>query len=294
MKGLTVKLRNVMLLAIVIICACAQGGVVAESDASNDAERPRILVTNDDGYSTPGIAALAEAMADFADVVVVAPKENASGSSQSIRVFSDPAGIRLHEVAIGETLRGYAIDGTPADCVWVGIQIFGTEKPFDFVVSGTNYGANIGIAFLYSGTVGAAFQAVSQGIPAIAVSEDHRRADHTTAAEFAARVVRRLLAKPLDDGVILSINVPAGEIKGAVAAPPGGSPFDITLVPAGEGDGEAVYKAGFVEPSDPDHTGDVRAFLDGYITVTPLQLDRTHRPSLDGVAGWDFINGSPE
>jgi 5'/3'-nucleotidase SurE len=168
------EFRNVLLVSVLVLCACAQGGVVAESDASNDAERPRILVTNDDGYATPGIAALADAMAEFADVVVVAPLENASGSSQSIRVFSNPDGIRLHEVAVGESVQGFAVDGSPADCVWIGIQLFGAEKPFDFVVSGTNHGANIGSAFLYSGTVGAALQGVSQGIPAIAVSQDHR------------------------------------------------------------------------------------------------------------------------
>ena len=285
--------RNLLLLSVLVLCACAQGPVVAETDASNDPERPRILVTNDDGYSTPGITALAEAMAEFADVVVVAPLENASGSSQSIKVISNPDGIRLREVAIGDSLTGYAVDGTPADCVWIGIRLFGSEDPFDFVVSGTNHGANIGISYLYSGTVGAAFQGISQGIPAIAVSQDHRRGEHTTAAEFAAKVVRRLLARPLDDGVVLSINVPDGEIRGAVAVPPGGRSLDIELDPMGERDGDTVYKAGVVEIDPAEFTGDVRAFVDGYITVAPLQLDRAHRPTLDTIGEWDFITGSP-
>jgi len=280
MKGFAMNLRNVVLVCVLVVCACAQGGAIAESDVENDAGRPHVLVTNDDGYSTEGIAALAEAIAEFADVVVVAPKENASGSSQSVRVLSSGSG-------------GYAIDGSPADCVWVGVVLFGKDRPFDLVVSGINHGANYGTAYFYSGTVGAAFQASSQDIPAIAVSQDHQRGEFKTAAEIAARAARRVLAHPLDDGVVLSINVPGGEIKGVVAALPGDAPFGIELRPIGDEDGDTVYEAEFIEKSEPTPSHDVRAYMDGYITVTPLQLDRTHNLSLDTITGWEFITAPP-
>ncbi len=289
MKRVVVSLGFALVFALILSIACgrAQEGAVTEPAARTDAGPPRILVTNDDGFSTEGIAAMAEELAEFADVLVVAPRENESGSSQSTRAFSSQSGIRVYGVTIGESLTGYAIDGTPTDCVFLGIRIFGRERPFDLVVSGINHGANYGTWYYYSGTVGAAFEALSNGIPAIAVSQDRQRGEYKTAAEFAARVVQRVLAQPLDEGVLLSINVPDGEIKCATAAPPGDQPYDIKLRPTGESDGDTVYEAEWVKTGEPKAGDDVRAYMDGCITVTPLQLDRTHHPTLETIDGWE-------
>lgn len=267
-------------------CGRAPEHAVAESVAKTDTGPPRILVTNDDGYATEGIAAVAEKLAEFADVVVVAPKENESGSSQSARVYWSQDGIRVYEVAIGEHLTGYAIDGTPTDCVFLGLKIFGKEKPFDFVVSGINHGANIGIANYYSGTVGAALEGLVNGIPAIAVSQSGGREDVKTTANFTARVVRRVLADPLAEGVLLSINVPDGEIECVSVVPPGDYPWDVEFRPADTIDGDTVYKGERVKRGEQEAGHDVRTYQDGCITVTPLQLDRTHQPTLGTIAEW--------
>lgn len=245
----------------------------------------RILVTNDDGYSSAGIAALAEALSAFADVLVIAPLDNESGASQSHRAYKQES-IRMHNVAIGDHLTGYAIDGTPTDCVFIGIRIFGRDRPFDLVVSGVNHGPNIGHTYNYSGTVGAAFEALNNGIPGVAISQSKQRAEYTTAAEFAALTVRQVLAQPLEQGVLLSVNVPDGEVTCVAAAPPGGARYETEYPPIGETDGDIIYTSERIPVEMPEPGTDLWAFKNGCITLTPLQLDRTHRPSLDTLAGW--------
>lgn len=268
----------------------AQGVSAVEPGTEKSADRPRVLVTNDDGYATAGIAALAEALAGFADVLVVAPAENQSGASQSTHVFSIDSGIRVSEVQIGESLAGYSVTGSPADSVYAGIALFGDRRPFDLVVSGINMGPNFGEGYFYSGTVGAAFQAASQGIPAIAVSQANKRPEYRTAAEFATRLARELLRRPLPQGVIVSVNVPDGDIKGAVAARPGAGPYKLEFLPGENQGGDSVYwpKVFLDQALPPAH--DVKHFMSGYISVTPLQLDRTHTESIVELAKLDFID----
>lgn len=255
------------------------------------AERPRILVTNDDGYSSEGIAALAEALSAFADVLVIAPRVNESGASQSHRAYKAES-IQMYNVAIGDRLAGFAIDGTPTDCVYLGVRIFGAERPFDLVVSGINHGANIGHTYNYSGTVGAAFEALNNGIPGIAVSQAKERAGYAKAAEFAALIVRRVLAQPLEEGVLLSVNVPDGSITCVTAAPPGGPRYETRFPPIGESDGDTLYTSERDINETPDPGTDLWAFKNGCITLTPLQLDRTHSPTLETLAGWAPSLGS--
>ena len=288
MKRAAVFLGVALVLALIpwVACGRAQDDAVAEPFPQADAGPPRILVTNDDGYSSEGIAALAEALSEFADVLVVAPLKNESGASQSHRAYKRDS-IQLHNVSIGDRLTGYAIDGTPTDCVFLGVRIFGQDRPYDLVVSGINYGANIGNTYNYSGTVGAAFEALTNGIPSIAVSQSKQRAEYTTAAEFAARIARRVLAQPLEKGVLLSINVPDGEITCVTAAPPGGSRYETKVRPIGESDGDTLYESERLKRGKFDPGTDLWAFENGCITVTPLQLDRTHHPTLESIAGWE-------
>ncbi|MEJ2190635.1 MAG: 5'/3'-nucleotidase SurE [Acidobacteriota bacterium] len=277
----------VVVLALISGLACGGPREDASMVPSAQAETgpPRILITNDDGYSSAGIAALAEALSGFADVLVIAPLTNESGASHSHRAYKQES-IRMYNVAIGDHLTGYAIDGTPTDCVFLGIRIFGRERPFDLVVSGINHGPNIGHTYNYSGTVGAAFEALNNGIPGIAVSQSKQRAEYTTAAEFAALVVRQVLAQPLDEGVLLSVNVPDGEIACVAAAPPGGARYETEFPIIGEVDGDTIYTSERIPIETPEPGTDLWAFKNGCITLTPLQLDRTHRPSLEMLAGW--------
>jgi 5'-nucleotidase len=277
----------VVVLALMLLAAC--GGSPKDAAivplAQADTGPPRILITNDDGYSSEGIAALAQALSGFAEVLVIAPLNNESGASQSHRAYKQES-IRLYNVAIGDQLTGYAIDGTPTDCVFIGIRIFGKDRPFDLVVSGINHGPNIGHTYNYSGTVGAAFEALNNGIPGVAVSQSKQRPEYTTAAEFAALIVRQVLAQPLDKGVLLSVNVPDGEITCVAAAPPGGARYETEFPPIGEIDGDTIYTSKRVPIEMPEPGTDLWAFKNGCITLTPLQLDRTHRPSLETLAEW--------
>jgi len=274
-------------LAVMLSVACggARHEAAAEPSTEGISEPPRILITNDDGYSSEGIAALAEALDAFADVLVLAPLSNESGASQSHRAYKRES-IRMYNVTIGDRLTGYAIDGTPTDCVYLGVRIFGRERPFDLVVSGINYGANIGTTYNYSGTVGAAFEALNNGIPGVAVSQSKQRAEYTTAAEFAAVIVQRVLAQPLEKGVLLSVNVPDGPIACVTPAPPGGQRYETEFPPIGETDGDTVYTSERVMFDTPDPGSDLWAFENGCITLTPLKLDRTHNPTLERLAGW--------
>jgi 5'-nucleotidase len=287
MNRAAVILAVVVALALTVSMSCGgpREDAVLESLPRADAGPPRILVTNDDGYSSEGIAALAEALAAFADVVVIAPRVNESGASQSHRAYKAES-IQLYNVAIGDRLAGFAIDGTPTDCVYIGVRIFGGERPFDLVVSGINHGANIGHTYNYSGTVGAAFEALNNGIPGIAVSQSKERAEYTTAAEFAALIVRRVLAQPLEKGVLLSVNVPDGSITCVTAAPPGGPRYETRFPPIGESDGDTLYTSERDINETPDPGSDLWAFKNGCITLTPLQLGRTHNSTLETLAGW--------
>jgi 5'-nucleotidase len=192
----------------------------------------------------------------------------------------------MYNVAIGDHLTGYAIDGTPTDCVYLGVRIFGAKRPFDLVVSGINHGPNIGTTYNYSGTVGAAFEALNHGIPGVAVSQSKQRPEYTTAADFAAVIVRRVLAHPLEEGVLLSVNVPDGAITCVTPAPPGGQRYETKFPAIGETDGDTIYTAERVMIETPEPGTDLEAFKSGCITLTPLQLDRTHQPTLEMLAGW--------
>ena len=287
MNRSSVLLAVVVLLSLILWAACGgpRHNAVIEAAPRADTGPPRILVTNDDGYSSEGIAALAEALAEFADVLVIAPRVNESGASQSHRAYKRDS-IQLHNVTIGDHLTGFAIDGTPTDCVFLGVRIFGGERPFDLVVSGINNGPNIGSTYNYSGTVGAAFEALLNDIPGIAVSQSKQRAEYKTAAEYAALIVRHVLAHPLDDGVLLSVNVPDGTITCVTEAPPGGRRYEMIFPPIGESDGDTIYTNERVMIETPEPGTDLWAFKNGCITLTPLQLDRAHNPSLKTLSEW--------
>jgi 5'-nucleotidase len=246
----------------------------------------RILVTNDDGIESEGIRQLALRLAEIGEVVVVAPEANRSGSSQSTTLFNSRA--TATPTDFGDKVEAWAINGTPSDSAAFGIRVFGKDDPFDLVISGINYGANYGTAYYYSGTVGAAFQGLADGIPAIAVSQDHRREEWSISADFAAEVAQSVLVNPLPPGEILSINVPQGEIRGVRARAGFGSTFLIEFEQAEDEQG-AYYQPRIIANDEPPSDSDLKAFQDGFITVTPLRLDRNAYDSLEDLNQRPFI-----
>jgi 5'-nucleotidase len=254
--------------------------------ASAQTSRPHILVSNDDGVGHEGLAAMVAELRTFADVVVVAPDRDHSGASHSSIIRTIRVEVTPH-VVNGEVF-GYGVNATPADAARFGIMMFGADRPFDLVVSGINQGANTGNIAHYSGTVGVAKEAALHGIPAIATSQDAQQ-DYALSARITAAVVRQVLTEGLPEGVLLSVNIPRGELRGVQAAPMGGTYFGIgRFEEIGEAGDARFFRAvtrGAVRGGD--HT-DTTAYLDGYVTITPLQLDWTDGATLERIQAWDL------
>jgi 5'-nucleotidase len=272
-----------VLLFALFLSACASQSLEVGSQSAHEW---RVLVTNDDGIESEGIRQLAQAIAQFAEVVVVAPEKNESGTSQSSRLLKIRA--QAVEVDMGEGISAWALNGTPSDCAAFGIRMFGADQPFDLVVSGVNDGPNYGIAYFYSGTIGAAFQALADGVPAVAVSQGLRREEWTTAVEFTVAAAKAVLAEPLPTGELLNINVPAGEIRGVKALPGLGNTYLIGFESAEDEQGPYLKPVITVNEEKPPGS-DLEAYQQGYITVTPLRLDRNAYEQLDKLKRRSFI-----
>ncbi|QYU69846.1 5'/3'-nucleotidase SurE [Leptolyngbya sp. 15MV] len=242
---------------------------LATPSLAHDPDPVRILVTNDDGVRSEGLAALVAALEPLGEVVVSAPAENHSGASQSVTLFSRPFEVETL-AASGATTR-YAVRGTPADSVLFGLLGPGREKPFDLVISGINKGENVGNAVPVSGTVGAARQAAMLGVTAIAVSQEmvpESEYDFTLAAQFAAKVAARILALGDSAPKLVSINVPTDPV-GVAFVPAGGSAFDMRALhrlPDTKEANVATYRIEFGRGDKPDDGGDAAALAKGLIT----------------------------
>lgn len=243
----------------------------------------KILLSNDDGYHAAGLAALARRLGALADTVIVAPDRNQSGSSHSL-TLDNP-------LRVGRTDDGvYFVNGTPTDCVHVAITGLLPDEP-DMVVSGVNHGANLGDDVLYSGTVAAAVEGRFLGLPAIAVSlvgDDLEYLD--TAAQAAAVLVEKLQAEPLPADTILNVNVPGrkfDDLAGYQSTRLGFRHRAEPIVPQTDPKGRTVYwvgPAGVGQDAGPGT--DFHAVQNGYVSVTPLQVDLTHHDSIHTLAQW--------
>jgi 5'-nucleotidase len=243
----------------------------------------KILVSNDDGYLATGINSLADALADIAEVTVVAPDRNQSGASNSLTLHTP---LRVH--SIGE--RRYFVNGTPSDCVHLALSGFLDEDP-DIVVSGINHGANLGDDVIYSGTVAAAMEGRFLGLPAIAVSLAGRNPSHfDTAARVAADLVRKLAANPLPKDLMLNVNVPDRpfeELTGIESTRLGFRHRSEPLVPMKDPYGRRVYWIGPAgQGQDAGPGTDFEAVERGAVAVTPLKIDLTRHDTLPSLAGW--------
>ncbi|WP_407275566.1 5'/3'-nucleotidase SurE [Halothiobacillus sp. DCM-1] len=242
-----------------------------------------ILVSNDDGYLAPGIKALAEALAELGTVTVVAPDRDRSGASNSL-TLSRP--LRPRQVAP----QVWAVDGTPSDCVHLAIQGLLPTTP-DLVVSGINHGANLGDDVLYSGTVAAATEGRSLGLPAIAVSSTAHDPQHLeTAAAVVVSLVRRLVDHPLPSLTLLNVNVPDvphGELKPWQVTRLGRRHPSSGIVRSMDPRGREIFWIGAAGAgADAGEGTDFFAVAAGHVSITPVQFDMTRHAVLPDVARW--------
>ena len=243
----------------------------------------RILVSNDDGYFAPGIAALAATLAEVGSVTVVAPERDRSGASNSL-TLDRPLSLR-------RTANGFHyVNGTPTDCVHLAVTGMLDHLP-DMVVSGVNHGANMGDDTVYSGTVAAATEGYLLGVPSIAISLVSKEAsDFSHAARVARDLVERFMRAPFRQPVLLNVNVPDlpyEQIKGVRVTRLGkrhkAEPVIRSVTPRNE----TVYWVGPAGgASDAGEGTDFHAVAQGYVSVTPLRIDLTHVGQIDSVAEW--------
>ena len=246
-----------------------------------------ILVTNDDGLSSPGLLALHRALADVAETVVVAPERNWSAASAA-RTFFDP--LRVDPTTLADGSPAFVCTGTPGDCVALAALGLLERRP-DLVVSGINLGANLAQDVTYSGTVAAAMEGIIAGIPSIAISqfEGAPGADFEPAARFAARLAHKVSVHGLDPGVLLNVNVPSGDVQGVAITRLGRRIYRDELVVRHDPRGRPYYWIGGGEPEGSlDEGTDTAAIANRYISVTPIHFDLTNTRWLDELRGWQL------
>jgi 5'-nucleotidase len=242
----------------------------------------RILLTNDDGIYSRGLSALYEALSREADCLIVAPEIEQSAVGHAITI-SRPLMVR--RATKSNNFLGFAVCGTPADCVKIGIREL-SEKPVDMVVSGINRGANAGINVIYSGTVSAATEAAILGIPALAISLDsHKEADYTYAAKFACKMTRLIMNNPEMKKTAINVNVPAipeKDIKGVMVVPQGkGNLMESFEKRVDPRENTYYWISGESQAGKDVKDTDIGALAAGYITITPIQSDLTRYDLLD-------------
>ena len=227
----------------------------------------RILVTNDDGISSAALVPLARWAKKFGEVTVVAPKIEQSGKSHGIDIINP---FEVKKVHLADDIEAYSVDSTPADCVR--FAILGLKEKYDFVISGINKGYNIGRDIVYSGTVGAIFEAQNYGIKAMAISTDYTSFD--SAIENLDLVGEYFKNNELYKyNSLYNVNIPL-EVKGIRITRQGGAYYSDEFIPM---ENDIWRQVGvFVYKYDGNPELDTDSIMDGYISITPLTLERTH------------------
>ena len=244
-----------------------------------------ILLVNDDGIYSPGLLALFRKFRDEYDVVIVAPDREQSSVGHAI-TLSDP--VRIHEVIQDGKFFGYAVSGTPADCVKLAVRVI-LKRPPNLIISGINQGANVGASLIYSGTVSAATEGTMLSIPSIAVSLDTRRpdADFSVAAEFTLEIAKKVLKFGLPAGVSLNINIPAlprEKIKGIRITRQAITYFDDFFERRIDPQGRTYYwMSGTMVEIDRGEDSDLMALKEGYISITPIKYNLTAMEYFDSL-----------
>ncbi|MCE9554515.1 MAG: 5'/3'-nucleotidase SurE [Planctomycetes bacterium] len=249
----------------------------------------QILLTNDDGIYAPGLWALHRELSRLGDVCVVSPATEQSGVGHSITFLSP---LVCKEIFDGDRHRGWAVEGSPADCVKIALFEFCKKRP-DLVVSGINGGLNAGINVLYSGTVAAAIEGAFFGIDSIAVSLEYdEQAQFDKAARLATGVIEQILHHKGPEPHLYNLNIPTAAMYG---------PSELRIVPMGvarygetyqrrvDPRGRTYYWATNEPPPPPgEEETDLTAIRKGHVTLTALDFDMTHRNVLEQMRGWNL------
>jgi 5'-nucleotidase len=243
----------------------------------------KILLSNDDGYHAEGLAELARAVSELAEPIIVAPDRNQSGASHSLTLDTP--------LRVAQTDKGvYYVNGTPTDCVHLAITGLLKTEP-DMVMAGINHGSNLGDDVLYSGTVAAAIEGRFLGLPAMAISLVGDEGKHfETASRAACEILRRLQSEPLPTDTILNVNVPDipfDQLRGVKATRLGFRHRSEAVVSMRDPKGKLVYWVGPAGAGQDAGPGtDFHAIEEGYVSVTPLQVDLTRHDSVATLASW--------
>lgn len=280
-----------------IILIVAVLGIVSSVATATEPWFKRVLVTNDDGIDNPRLQVLARAFAEVAEVVVVAPMANCSGSTNYISGGKDGQLIAQRR-DLGPAITAWAVDGFPGDCVLLALTGIMAGHPPDLVISGVNSGPNLSDAYLASGTIGAARLAAQLGYPAIAFS--NLPVKDATMVEAVPRWSLDLAmsdaAAGLEPGEYLSVNFPRGpadQVRGWCWAPLGAQVFNDEFQPVGEdAQGNSIwrYRYWFTDDEEQPGAGDVARHRDGWITVSPMRLgdlDETALQAGEALPRWE-------
>ncbi|WDN90201.1 5'-nucleotidase [Desulfosarcina sp. BuS5] len=249
----------------------------------------KILLTNDDGIYAKGLLALYDRFAEKHDVTIIAPDRERSAVGHGLTIYSP---IRIKKINDHCKVNGYAVSGTPADCVKLGIVELLDHKP-DMVISGINPGANVGININYSGTAAAAREAALLGIPAMAVSVQGFITDHyADAAVFAEKLFEKIVQRGLPRGTFLNVNLPdlpLDKAEGVIISRQGASALDEYFDQRIDTRNRTYYWHGCDLPAEIEiREIDENAVLNNFISVTPVRCDMTDYSLLDDLKTWDI------
>jgi 5'-nucleotidase len=254
--------------------------------------RKHILVTNDDGVTAPGLFALAKAMEEIGDVSVVAPDKNWSACGH-VKTMHRP--IMVRETTLEDGTPALMTDGAPSDCVALALMGL-VERPVDLVITGINPHANLGDDVTYSGTVSSAMEGVINGVPSIACSMQSKmdgvEPDYHAAAQYCVPIASKVLAEGLPKDIVLSVNIPyqpVVEVKGYKAALQGKRIYHDELLrfegPKGK---QMVWIGGSAPTAVSIEDSDYNVMMDGYVAVTPLQLNMTANHFISTLKDWEL------
>ncbi len=251
----------------------------------------KILITNDDGIEAPGIAVLAESLRKIVEVTIVAPVKEQSAVGHAITMQLP---LRVIEYKKNGDFFGYAVSGTPADCVKMGIRNI-MKTPPDLVVSGINHGSNTAINIIYSGTVSAAREAAIMDIPSMAVSvTNHEASDFRFAGKISRLLARELAGKDLPLGTLLNVNVPdipEEKIAGIKLTRQGKSKWDDIYEQRVDPYGRNYYwLTGSLMEVDTELETDQVAIRKNYVSVSPIHFDLTDYETYDRMKNWKIEN----
>lgn len=255
-------------------------------------KKPLILVTNDDGITAPGIRTLIEVMNEIGEVLVVAPDSPQSGMGHAITI-SDTLFCDKIKVRENEPQREYSCSGTPVDCVKLAVNEILKRKP-DLCVSGVNHGSNSSINVIYSGTMSAAVEAGTLGIPSIGFSllDYSLEADFEPTKKYVKKLAKQALKHGMPKGVVLNVNfpkLPKSEIKGMKVCRQANAhweeEFDKRTNPLGR---EYYWLTGKFINEDKGEDTDEWALANGYVSVVPVQFDLTAHQAISEINSWDL------